>query len=160
MANIILPLMVGSKLAGLTTNIGTDIALRTLATTASSVTGLISYLTEKSKSPGANDIANTLVALDLEFTVSVIENVINELNTNDLNNPLNKALEGVSEILLLIHKELNTIKDAIEYHNLKYFKNWRSFSWSGNMEKIKQYNDILKSRYTMLLDLLKIYSKK
>ena len=159
MANIILPIIVGSKLTGLATNIGTDIALRTLSTTASSVTGIISYLTVNQK-PGLSDIVNTLSSLDLEFTVTIIENVTKELDHNDLNNPLNKALEGVNEILLQIHKELNAIKDAIEYHNSKYFKSWRSFSWSGNMEKIKQYNDILISRYGMLLDLLKIYSKK
>lgn len=159
MANIVSSIILGSKLTGLATTVGTDLAVRTLTTTASSVTSLISYLSTNSKQ-GTSDITNTLISLDLEFTITIIENIIKELNGEHLNEPINKALAGVNEILFQIHKELNMIKEAIEYHNSKYFKNWRSFSWQSNTDAIKQYNTILKNRYTMLLDLLKIYSKK
>lgn len=159
MAGIIETVVLGSKLTGIVSTVGTDVAIRTLTTTTSSVGSLISYLTTNTK-PGASDVISTLVALDLEFTVGIIENVIKELNEEQLNEPIKKALVGVNEILELIHKELKALKEAIEYHNSKYFKNWRSFSWSGNTEALKQYNNTLKNRYAMLLDLLKIYSRK
>ena len=159
MATLLGAAIIGTSAPRIITTVGTDIAIRTLTTTTSSIGSLISYLTTNTKS-GASDINSTLVSLDLEFTISIIENVVKEYDEKELNEPLKKALLGVHEILELIHKELNLIKEAIEYHNSKYFKNWRSFSWSGNTEAIKQHNNTLKSRYSMLLELLKIYSKK
>ncbi|ARF09498.1 hypothetical protein Indivirus_1_121 [Indivirus ILV1] len=159
MAGIIESVVIGSKLTGIVSTVGTNVAIRTLTTTTSSIGNLISYLTTNTK-PGASDVINTLVSLDLEFTVGIIENVIKELNDETLNEPIKKALFGVNETLMLIHRELNSLKGAIEYHNSKYLKNWRSFSWSGNTEALKQYNATLKNRYSMLLDLLKIYLKK
>jgi len=158
MATLLGAAIIGTSAPRIITTVGTDIAIRTLTTTTSSIGSLITYLTTNNKS--SFDINNTLVSLDLEFTISIIENVVKEYDEKELNEPLKKALLGVHEILELIHKELNIIKEAIEYHNSKYFKNWRSFSWSGNTEAIKQHNNTLKSRYSMLLELLKIYSKK
>ena len=158
MATLLGAAIIGTSAPRIITTVGTDIAIRTLTTTTSSIGSLISYLTTNNNS--SSDINSTLISLDLEFTISIIENVVKEYDEKELNEPLKKALLGVHEILELINKELNLIKEAIEYHNSKYFKNWRSFSWSGNTEAIKQHNNTLKSRYSMLLELLKIYSKK
>lgn len=149
-------LVLGTKASAVVTTLGTDIAIKTLTTTTSSIGTVISYLTTNTK-PGASEITNTLSTLDLEFTITIINCVITEYTEKELTPSVQKAILGVNEILECINKELNVIKEAIEYHNSKYLKNWRSFSWSGNTETIKKYNDILKNRYQMLLELLKIH---
>lgn len=159
MSTLITGLVLGTKASTMVSTLGTDIVIKTLTTTTSSIGSVISYLTTNTK-PGANDITNTLAELDLEFTVNVIESVINDYKEKELSDSLKKIILGVNEILELIHKELNAIKDAIEYHNSKYLNGWRSFSWNGNMDNIKKQNQVLKNRYQMLLDLLKIYNQK
>ena len=150
-------LVTAAMMMGPVRTLGQDLAIKTLTTTTSSIGSIISYLATNTK-PGASDIMNTLTSLDLEFTIGIIEDVVKDYDAKDLNNvAINKALSGVHEILELIHKELNIIKGAIEYHNSKYFSGWRSFTWSGNLEAIKQYSVTLKNRYSMLFELLKIY---
>jgi hypothetical protein len=152
-------IVMGTKASAFVSTVGTDVVIRTLTTTTSSIGSVISYLTTNNR-PCANDITNTLTELDLEFTVNVIDSVVNEYEDKELSSAIKKVILGVNDILESIHKELNAIKDAIEYHNSKYFKGWRSFSWTGNMGNIKKHNQVLKSRYQMLLDLLKIYNQK
>ena len=159
MASLVGGLVMGTKASAVVTTLGTDIVIKTLTSTTSSIGSVISYLTTNTK-PGASDISNMISSLDLEFTVTIIECVIKEYAETERNKELapaiQKAILGVNEILECINKELNAIKEAMEYHNSKYLKNWRSFSWNGNTETIKKYNEILKNRYQMLLELLKI----
>ena len=160
MAALIGGLVMGSKASAVVTTLGTDIAIKTLTSTTSSIGSVISYLTTNTK-PGASDISSMLSSLDLEFTVTIIECVIKEYveveRKKELVPAIQKAIIGVNEILECINKELNAIKEAIEYHNSKYLKNWRSFSWNGNTDSIRKHNEILKNRYQMLLELLKIH---
>ena len=158
MNTVLTGVILGSRAQTFVATVGTDIVIKTLTTTTSSIGSAISYLTTNTK-PGANDITNTLTELDLEFTVNIIGSVIKEYEEKELSTSIKKVILGVNEVLESIHKELNVIKDAIEYHNSKYLKSWRSFSWNGNMDNIKKHNEVLKSRYQMLLDLLKIYNQ-
>ena len=151
-------LVMGTKASAFVSTVGTDVVIRTLTTTTSSIGSVISYLATNNR-PGATDITNTLLELDLEFTVNVIDSVVKEYEDKELTTAIKKVILGVNEVLEGIHCELNAIKKAIEYHNSKYFNGWRSFSWNGNMDNIKKHNQVLKNRYQMLLDLLKIYNQ-
>lgn len=148
-----------SKATNVVSTLGTDLVINTVTTTTSSICNMIKYLST-SNQPGINDIIFTLNRIDLEFTVGIIDQLVKEQTGKDLNDSVKKALIGVNEILSLIHGELDSIKKAIEYHKSKYFSEWRSFSWEGNIDSLKQHNSILKNRYQMLLELLKIYSYK
>jgi len=134
-----------------------DIIIKTLTTTISSISNMIKYL-YKDKFE-INEIINILTLIDLEYTVIIIDQLIKEQDINKLNESLKKSLVGVTEILIKIDNELNSIKKAIEYHNTKYFKSWRKFYWNGNLEILKQHNTILVHRYNILFKLLKIYHK-
>ncbi|AYV76929.1 MAG: hypothetical protein Barrevirus4_13 [Barrevirus sp.] len=136
-------------------SVGSDIAVRSLIATTSSVTNLISYLTTNKSSP--SDISSILISLDLEFTIKIIEELVKDWIDKEVSEPVRIAIIGVQQIVELINKELNEIKGAIEYHNSKYFKGWRSFTWSNSPDIIKNHSITLKSRYTMLFELLKIY---
>lgn len=157
-SGLIQTVVLSSKTASIVSNIGTDLIIGTITTTTSSIGSMIKYLAI-STSPGASDILNIVSSADLEFTISIIEQLVKEQDSKQLNESVKKALIGVSEILDSIHGELTSVKKAIEYHNTKYLNSWRGFSWEGNIETLKKHNIILTHRYRMLFDLLKIYNK-
>lgn len=159
MAGIIETALIGSKVAILASTVGTDILIKTVTNTTSSIVSMTGYLMTSSQ-PGINEIVSTLKKIDLEFTVGIIEELVKEQEGKDLEDSVKKAMLGVNETLSLIHQELDSMKQAIEYHNTKYFSGWRSFSWTGNINNIKDHNEILKNRYTILFDLLKIKGHK
>jgi hypothetical protein len=150
--------ILSSKATNIVGSVGTNIIVGTITTTTSSIGRILSYLTTSSK-PGLKDIVSLLGTIDLEFTIGIIDQVVREQNDKPLHESIKKALLGVNEILNKIHKELETIQIAIDNHQQKYFSSWRSFEWDGNIENLKCHNDILKNRYDMLVNLLKIYSK-
>ena len=159
MAGIIETALIGSKVAILASTVGTDILIKTVTSTSSSIVSMTSYLMTSSQ-PGINEIVSTLKKIDLEFTVGIIEELVKEQDGKELEESIKKAMIGVNETLSLIHQELDSMKQAIEYHNTKYFNGWRGFSWTGNVNNIKDHNEILKNRYMILFELLKIKGHK
>jgi len=154
-------LILGAKGIAVINQLGYDLVIGTLTTTTSSVVSGIKWLSSYDQ-PGAKDVANTLVEIDLEFMVSVIDELVKEqqdnINASHVGS-VTKALEGVTGILQSIDQELGTIKKALEHHQTKYFNSWRTFDCSCNIEVIKKHKAILDNRYKILTDLLKIYNK-
>ena len=150
--------VIGSKTASIVSSVGTNLIISTITTTTSSIGGMIKYLTTSSQ-PGTNEILDIIIACDLEFTVLIIEQLVKELNDTCFSESIKKALIGVEQILGSIHRELDNVKKAIETHNTKYLNGWRSFCWNGNIENIRKHNIILRHRYTILFELLKINNK-
>ncbi len=155
-------LLLGAKGISVINQIGFDIVVGTLTTTTTSVVNGVKYLASYDQ-PGAKDVANTLAEIDLEFIVSVIDELVKEQSDSIVNGShvgsVTKALEGVNGILQSIDKELIVIKKALENHKTKYFNSWRTFDCSCNIETIKKHKVILDNRYKILTDLLKIYNK-
>jgi len=132
--------------------------VRAIGNTTVSIHSLLSNLT---KSPDNSiymaDIVVVLLNTDLDFTIDVIYEFIIMENVKEHNIAIKKALDGISQILILLNRELEILKNAIDYHKTKYFSNWRTFSWNGNIQTIVTYSTILKNRYQILFELLKIY---
>lgn len=150
--------ILSGKASAVVSTIGTDLIIQTVTTTTSSIGSLIKYLTTSNQTC-IQDILIILRKIDLEFTISIINELVKEQNGKQLNQSVKKALVGVHEILDRIDQELTSIKKAIEYHNTKYFAGWRGFSWNGNIDLIKEHDNTLKHRYMILVDLLEIYNK-
>lgn len=150
--------VLSSKATSVVSSVGTNLIIGTITTTTSSIGNTIRYLTTSSQ-PGINEILDSLKSSDLEFTVNIIEQLVKELNDIHFSESIKKALIGVNQILDLIHMELDSVKKAIELHNNKYFNTLRSFYWNGSIENIRKHNIILKHRYTILFELLKIHNK-
>lgn len=149
--------LIGGQTFSILSKVGTDVIIRTLTTTTTAVGGLIVHVTAYDR-VGMVEIKNKLDRVDLEHTVSVIEEFIKEQDeTKELNNSVKKALIGVNEILNRIHDELIIIKEAVEYHNSKYFSRWRRFDCSCNIETIIAHKEILDKRYNMFVELMNIY---
>lgn len=137
---------------------GTNLIINTITTTTTSIFGVLKTITTTS-GPKVKEYIDQIKVIDLEFTITILDQLVKEQEDKVLQESVKRALVGVNEILLNIHKELKILEESIRYHNTKYFNDWRSFSSTASIELIKQHNDILKNRYNMLFELLKIYSK-
>lgn len=158
--SLITAVILSSKATRVISNIGTDLVLSTITNTTYSIGQMINYFTISDRY-GADKVIDTLNDIDLDFTIGIIDELMKELSDKELNNSVKKAIIGVNEILEIIHKELDNIKLAIEYHKTKYFYNWRSLSYDHQcFDQIKKHNNILKHRYQILIELLTIYNAK
>lgn len=153
---LITTIVLSSRATSIVTAVGTNLIIGTITSTTSSICGVIKYMT-LSTNTCINNITDALTSIDLEFTVNIIEELVKEQQDKELPESVRKALFGLSEILELIHQELHSIKKSIDLHNVKYLNGWRSFCWEGNIETIIKHNTILKHRYNILFELLKIY---
>ncbi len=133
----------------------TSILFGTIYSSTNSIVSVIKYLS--STNHLVQDINLALREIDLEFTINIIKCLIKEYeNEHNLSESIKNAISGVSEILKEIDIELKSIHDAVIYHQSKYFANWRTLVWINNIDRLKSCDKILRKRYAMLLDLLKI----
>lgn len=155
MALIIQSLILSSKLA-LATTISSKIIVSTIDATVSSITGIIKYISNEPTNTNEH-IAKFLQMTDLQFTVTTIQEFVREQNVENMNNSVITALHGVSEILTTIHDNLQSIQTEYNAYKQRYFSSYRTFVWSKDINILEFNNNILKHRYGLLFELLKIY---
>lgn len=156
MATLLGTALLSAQTANIVSRIGTDVVIGTLTTTASSVGRLLTYITDH-PTLGTSEFKRELEDLDLQFFITVLDRLVKEQNTKDIQDSTKQALLGVNESLTKIQDELNSVKEAIEYHQTKYFASWRSFA-CPSLDSIKKHKKILETRYNLLTDLLQIYN--
>lgn len=124
-----------------------------------SVSNMISSIRQNSPEY-LDDLVAKLERSDLEFTIQVIQLLIEE-EYNKMNiHVVVKALEGLEDILNKVHNNLESMKKAIDYHQTKYFAQWRQFYWEGSFSTLMNLSEVLHHRYKILFELLKIYKIK
>lgn len=146
-------IILSSKTASTISSIGTNLIIGTINTTTKSIGSILKYLI----STDSMEIIHQLADTDLDFTVSIIQQLVLEQENKQLTESIRKALIGLNQILILINNELDIIKKQMDYHKTKFFSSWRSFNCEINIEIVKKHTHILKNRYNILVDLLKIY---
>jgi len=132
--------------------------MRTLNAITSSIGNLISNITTyESSKINIRSVKESIEYMDLDYKINVIKTVVKEIEARgNISDSVKLALMGINEVLDRINDELGTVQKAIEYHNSKYFCGYRSFNCSCNIEQIIKHNEILDSRYRILLDLIKL----
>lgn len=136
-------------------NTNTGLVIRAIDRSVLSITNTLSYLSTSSQ-VYIDEVLTVVQKDDLEYTVKIIKALINGEHEKKHSPVIIQALEGVSEILNIIEKDLTSLKTAVEVHSKKYFKNWRGFYWDGSTDDIILYSKKLHHRYSILVDLLKI----
>ncbi len=147
----------GAKTMSVLNKLGMDVIVGAITKTTTSIGFMIGHIMAIDQ-PGVIEIQKTLKEIDLEFSIEVLEELVNEHKDSYAPNSVKKSLDGVNQILINIENELKTIKEAIEYHEQKYFSSWRTFDCSCNVSTIRKNKELLDKRYKVLTDLLKIYS--
>jgi DNA-binding transcriptional MerR regulator len=146
----------GAKVVSLFSLVGNDLLVKTISSTTSSICSAVTQLTSYDQ-PYIKEVLNELTEIDLEFSTSVIKELVDERKDKDTNASIKQALWGVNETLEKINNELQELKEAIDDHNQKYFSGWRIFNNKKVIVRIRELKKILNSRYSILIDLLKIY---
>lgn len=156
MASIIGTVMLGAQTVSVVNRVGTDMLISVVTTTAGSVGKLITYITAMDH-PGIDQIKNSIEEIDLEFFISVLDQLVSEQKGTHPPESVKKALLGVHGVMEEIQKELHAIKESLENHQSKYFASWRSFDCNYSVGSLKKHKDVLHQRYKVLTNLLTIY---
>lgn len=149
--------MYGTKILSFVNTMSAGLIIKTLTVTTRSIYDMIRYISS-SNEPKLQEVIGDIKQLDIEFSVSVIENFIKEYEHENLSDAIKRAMLGVNESLEVINEQLISIKELIHEHNSKYFSSWRSIDCSENMSKIKDAKHILNSRYKILMTLMMIFN--
>jgi hypothetical protein len=150
--------LLGANAATVVNKLGTDVIITAVTTSTGAIGRVLGYITSMDHL-GVEDIKKKLEDIDLEFFINVLDQLVKEQKDKKTVKSVKIALIGMNKILEEIHKELNTIKESIEYHQSKYFPSWRSFNCGYNIDSIKKHKDLLYQRYEILTDLLTIYNR-
>jgi len=136
--------------------VGSHLIIQGIITTTGSIYNLITYL-GSNKQVEIIKITNQIEKIDLEFTIKIIEQLVKEYETVDVPKSIHITLASINTILSSIHSELTELETSIRDHKVKYFSKWRTFTTEFKIETLISHNNILKNRYKMLFELLKIY---
>lgn len=147
-------LILSGKITNVVTVVGVDIVMTTFSKTISSIKYAIAYIKSTD-----NDVNDLLIQTDLCFTVSIIEDLVKEQKTGALHMSVKEALIGVNEILERIRECLDSVKSELNNYERGYFRSWSKFKWSGDINRLELYDKLLKHRYGILFELLKIYKE-
>lgn len=151
-------LFVGMGGVSILTAIGKDLVCKTISSSTSTTIKALKYITNTDQ-PKFKETRDKFEKLDLEYTIGVIRELIKEQENKDsMKQSVKKSIMGVDEIINDINLELEVIKKGMDEHQKKYFTNWRTFNCNSNISKICSLKYVLDKRYTMLVDLLKIYN--
>lgn len=130
-----------------------DIISKTVGSTVNTFYNFINYISSETNHA---KIFHELFKLDLEYRISIIDELVKD-SCNIDNILIHKAILGLNEILNNINKELQQIDEMIRMHNKKYFSNWRDFNCDELVHSVKHHSDVLNKRYKMLIELLALY---
>lgn len=108
-------------------------------------------------------IKEIIDSMDLTSKVEIIESIIRDLNdylkTNNINpnHTLGLAIVQLSNIITIIHTDLNTVKIGVEYHKTLWFNYFRTPDYLKIIEKIKIDKKTLDSRLDTLIKVVTLF---
>jgi hypothetical protein len=141
----------------------TEIGFATILGTVSAMTGTASsiynllYGITKYSGPGKSKIINTLIKLDIETTVRLVDSLLKEIPKDKMGSvTIKQSIESLHEIIASIEKELSVIFSRLNYNEKIWLKYWRSYDCSNNLDRLNTYKSILDNRLKIFFDLLNI----
>jgi hypothetical protein len=136
--------------------VGIDFTLKCISTITGTCTSIYSLIGNLITSNSVN-IINSIMKLDLEMKVRILESLIHNLRLNKHSETLSLCLTSLKECLIMIENELLLINTNIKYNNsLWILKSWRSYDFINNMAKINILNDMLDIRQNLFFNILQI----
>lgn len=119
------------------------------------------YSLKNSSSEMSKEIKNELNDTDLEHTIIVIGNFLNEISENAYKSTaIHINLCGIYDVLHEINEELYKINEEIEYTKTSWYHytlGWMYFKSQLNVDNIKRLVKLLNSRYKMLLNMMMVH---
>ena len=134
--------------------LGKDLVTKAISNTSNNIFTEINGL----MADGDFVFKSLLEDLDINSKLDIVNSFVNEIEPQNHNDTIKKALKYLHEILEKINLEIENIKKEIETHKQKYFYYLRSPNYKDTLEKLKLHIKILDDRFNLLIKL--INSKK
>jgi hypothetical protein len=114
------------------------------------ISGYISDMKHKIKLVDTiNDKLNTYPEkLDSDITTEITTEITNQIY---ISNSLTSGLKYLDQSLKKIHTLVTDTKSKIEYHQTKYFYNYRTLDISLELEQIRLESNILNNRFDLII---------
>jgi hypothetical protein len=112
------------------------------------------------------DTIEVIAPFDIISKVKLIETIIRDVNdeikvqNTEIPKSMELSIQQLNDIIDKIHKNLNNIKDGIEYHKTLWFSSFRSIGYLEEVEKLKKNNVILDTRLDQLIKIIMLFRKK
>ena len=150
-----------AHLVGSTTLVTSDMLIRTIGTTTSSIYTIGKMLLTDNKFVDLSCLERVEKQLDLLETIKIYDLLIKEIleKNKDLiqdSETLKESVHSIIEVLDVLNKLLKQIDTKVQEHKLKWFGYFRSLNFSFELEELKVQKHILDNRFDILQKVIKI----
>ena len=110
--------------------------------------------------PGMIQVPQSLALLDLEAKLKCWRTLVVALSHRSLPPPVEMSLDWFTASIKDVEESLQLLKNAVEFHQAKYFPSWRSCDFSEPLRILETHVKILAERETTLLQMIAIDFEK
>ena len=150
-----------AHLVSSTTLVTSDVLIRTIGTTTSSIYTVGKMLLSDNRFVDLSCLERVEKQLDLLETIKIYDLLIKEIleKNKDLvqdSETLKESVHSIIEVLDVLNKLLKQIDTKVQEHKLKWFGYFRSLNFSFELEELKVQKHILDNRFDILQKIIKI----
>lgn len=135
----------------------TDILLNAISASSNILTGLLGNVF--TKVIGNNEVIECLNELDIESTIRTIEIIIKDLKKRNCSESITLCLNQLTDIIVIIEKDLSNIYEMLKFNKTCYFPSWRSYDLTSNLKQLKVNDKILAKRFNLLSTVINMTDK-
>lgn len=105
---------------------------------------------------GMVQVQQSLALLDLEAKLKCWRTLVDALSHRSLPPPVKISLDWFTASIKDVEESLQLLKNAVEFHQAKYFPSWRSCNFAEPLRILETHVKILADRETTLLQMIAI----
>ena len=101
------------------------------------------------------EFKNIIEELDLMSKIDIINSLINDIDSKNINDIIHKVIHYLHMIIDTIKQEIEEIKKEIKEHKELWFHNFRTANYKVKIERLIKHNQILDKRLDLFI---KVYN--
>lgn len=101
-------------------------------------------------------LKNIIEELDLTSKIDIINDLIKDIDKEDINDIIHKAIHYLHDIIETINKEVEDIKKEIKEHSELWFHRFRTPTYISKIERLIKHNQILDKRLDLFIKVFNI----
>lgn len=126
--------------------LGKEMAIQSISSTSSSILSKIKSISENYDI----EFKELFNRLDIKFKLEIITKYI-EKKEAIINSVDDLCINYIKDIMLLLHKEINSLEEELVEYNKKWIANITTSNFKTKLLNISKHTDILDKRFDMLV---------
>ena len=102
------------------------------------------------------EFKNIIEELDLMSKIDIINSLINDIDSKNINDIIHKVIHYLHMIIDTIKQEIEEIKKEIKEHKELWFHNFRTANYKAKIERLIKDNQILDKRLDLFINVYNI----